>query len=167
MLRTPSHAHYAHMHITHMHTTTHTCTLHIHTTHTHPHYTHTCTLHTPTPLIVPYAQSGGYMYRPSPTHTHLYGAPKSGAEKIAEGDLLKIAERVPRDWQHLGIKLGVEYSILETLRTTHPSDARSATMEMFGIWQRTKGKAATRKALKQALLNLKYGRVANEVFPND
>ena len=122
--------------------------------------------------IATYHQSylpSGYTYHPN-TSSYPYRATtttNSGAPEIAEGDLLKIAERVPRDWQHLGIKLGVEYSILENLRTTHPSDTRSAAMEMFGIWQRTKGKHATKKALKTALLELKYGRVANEVFPND
>ena len=89
------------------------------------------------------------------------------AEYISEGDLLKIADRLPRDWQHLGIKLGVEYSVLESLRTKNVFDTRLSTMEMFGIWQRTKGKAATRKSLKEALKSLGYGRVAREVFPND
>ena len=84
------------------------------------------------------------------------------AEFISEEDLQKIADHLPHDWQHLGNKLGVQYSVLESFRTAHPT--QKAAMEMLKCWQKTKGKAATRKKLKEALEKLGYGRLAKEVF---
>ena len=75
--------------------------------------------------------------------------------------------RITNDWQHLGIKLNVRYSELESLRTEHHKEPRKAAMQMLRQWQKAKGKAATRKCLREALESLKYGRLAKEIFGND
>ena len=136
-------------------------------THTHTHTESSCM---PNPSHPYYTRS----YPPTvatPTMTPPTTAPTTSAaqqaEYISDGDLLKVAERLPRDWQHLGIKLGISYSTLESLQAQYPFDTRMATLTMFGTWQRIKKKEATRKSLKQALISLGYGRVAKEVFTND
>ena len=94
---------------------------------------------------------------PSPS-SHIEGSPQ-----IPEATLFRIAERIPQDWQHLGIKLGVSYSNLEALRHQHIHDTRRATMEMFALWLKG-NKGATKSALKEALLSLGFGRLAKEEF---
>ena len=89
------------------------------------------------------------------------------AEFIPEADLIKIAQRIPIDWTHLGIKLDVEYSILEGLRRRYSTDYVPAVLEMFHIWQRSKGREATRRVLKKALIDIGFARVAVECFPNE
>ena len=104
---------------------------------------------------------------PPHTHTHTAPAVSSSAIIISDSELMTIAERIPRDWQHLGIKLGVPYSVLESIRKNHAYDTRQAAMEMFATWQRSRGDKCTRSALKEALKSLGYGRVAQEVFGRD
>ena len=91
----------------------------------------------------------------------------AGAEFISDEDLSEIAGRILMDWQHLGIKLKVPYSKLESFRTKHHSSSEQAAREMLGYWQATKGKAATRRALREALEGLGYGRLVEEIFRND
>ena len=90
----------------------------------------------------------------------------AGSSQVQETTMMKIAEYLPRDWQHLGIRLGLSYSRLEALREAHIHDTRKAAMGMFGLWQVEKGEAATRTALKDALVALGYGRLAREEFPD-
>ena len=78
-----------------------------------------------------------------------------------------IAEHIPREWQRLGIALGIQYSVLESIRRKHSSDTLAASMEMFATWQRLKGDKATRIALKEALTSLNYGRLVQELFEED
>ena len=138
---------------------------------------------TPPPVLNPFSLPSGHAppirgaIPPSYTHVPIRPIPlprsdtdpsrRGEPEYISKEDLTRIAEVVPRDWQHLGIKLGVEYTKLEALRTKHPFDSTLATLEMFRLWQTKKGKLATRKALKQALIDLKFGLVAREIFAND
>jgi hypothetical protein len=83
---------------------------------------------------------------------------------IPESTFVKIAERLPRDWVRLGVKLGVPYTTIERLRVRHTADYLPAVMEMFGIWQRSKGREATKRALKRALVDMNFGRLAVECF---
>ena len=87
-------------------------------------------------------------------------------EHIPSSSFEKIAERMPRDWFTLGVKLGVESTQLQKLRTKHSFDHVPAALEMFGLWQQTKGRLATRKALKDVLVKMEYGRLAYELFPD-
>ncbi len=86
---------------------------------------------------------------------------------IPEEDRVKIARRLPRDWMHLGVKLGVEYSVLEALRRKHAPNYVPAALEMITIWQGSKGGEATRRVLKKALVDIGFGRVAVECFPDE
>ena len=70
---------------------------------------------------------------------------------FTDEELMSIAEQLPSEWQRLGIKLGLAYSVLESVRMKHVLDPCRAAMEMFSLWQRTKGERATRSALRQAL----------------
>ena len=86
---------------------------------------------------------------------------------FTEQELLTIANHIPQDWQTLGIKLGLMFPTLENIRFKHSVDVQSAAMEMFEVWRREKGDQATRTGLRDALLAVGYGRVAEEVFGND
>lgn len=87
-------------------------------------------------------------------------------EHIPSSAFEKIAERMPRDWFTLGVKLGVESTQLQKLRAKHSFNHVPAVLEMFSLWQQTKGRSATRKALKNVLIRMEYGRLAIELFPN-
>ena len=101
------------------------------------------------------------MYSPpfAPTQQGLH-------EHIPSSSFEKIAERMPRDWFTLGVKLGVESTQLQRLRMKHSFNHVPATLEMFSLWQQTKGRLATRKALKDVLVKMEYGRLAYELFPD-
>ena len=95
------------------------------------------------------------------------GTQRSGVhEHIPSSAFEKIAERMPRDWFRLGVKLGVESSLLRKLQSKHSFNHVPAALEMFSLWQQTRGKLATRKALKDALVKMEYGRLAHELFPD-
>ena len=116
------------------------------------------------PIPVPHMGPGGipqFSSYPltSPTRQSLH-------ENIPSGVFEKIAERMPRDWFTLGVKLGVESTRLQKLRTKHSFNHVPAALEMFGLWQQTKGRLATRKALKDVLEKMEYGRLAFELFPD-
>ena len=105
-------------------------------------------------------------------HSHTHTAPSVLPSRlpevtISEEELMIIAERIPREWQRLGIALGIQYSVLESIRRKHSSDTLAASMEMFATWQRLKGDKATRIALKEALNFLNYGRLVQELFEKD
>ena len=87
-------------------------------------------------------------------------------EHIPSSSFEKIAGRMPRDWFTLGVKLGVESTQLQKLRTKHSFNHVPAALEMFSLWQQTKGRLATRKALKDVLVKMEYGRLAYELFPD-
>ena len=78
-----------------------------------------------------------------------------------------VAERIPQDWQSVGIKLGLSYPTLESLRLKNVYDCQRAIMDMFSVWRRGRRELATRGALKEALKSAGYGRVAGEVFGRD
>ena len=84
-----------------------------------------------------------------------------------DSELLMVAQRIPQDWQNVGIKLGLMFTTLENIRVKHPFDCQQAAMEMFSVWRRTKGEQATRAALKDALMCVGYGRVADDIISKD
>ena len=95
------------------------------------------------------------------------GARSSGRhEPIPSSTLDILAQRLSRDWFTCGIKLGVDSTLLLNLQSKYPNDAKSACLETFNIWQQSKGRSATRKALKDVLVRMEYGRLAGELFPN-
>ena len=106
--------------------------------------------------------------RPIPVPlTATFPTTRSGLhEHIPSSSFEKIAERMPRDWFTLGVKLGVESTQLQKLRIKHSPDHVPAALEMFSLWQQAKGRLATRKALKDVLVKMKYGRLAYELFPD-
>lgn len=93
--------------------------------------------------------------------------PAAGPEPFTDSELMTIAERIPRDWQNLGIKLGIMYTTLENIRMRNMFDCRQAALEMFSVWRRNKGHQATRAALKDALMSVGYRRVVEDVFGKD
>ena len=85
---------------------------------------------------------------------------------VSEEILVEIAPLVVPIWEHLGVKLGVPFSKIQEARSD-TTTFKAAVLAMFHMWQRQKGREATRKALKQALIDLKYKKVACQYFPND
>lgn len=88
-------------------------------------------------------------------------------QQISDDVMIKIATGLPREWVRLGVKLGVEYSTLVQLGEKHSGDYMQAVLEMFAVWQRLKGAAATKQALKRALMDLGYGRLARQCYPHE
>ena len=80
----------------------------------------------------------------------------------------QVARRLKEKWFDLGIKLGVSSFALDDIKKglSNPMDYESATKEMFREWIRRapEGKREKRKALKRALVDMKYGRLAEELF---
>ena len=90
--------------------------------------------------------------------------PTTKHEHILSSAFEKIAERMPRDWFALGVKLGVNTRQLEQLRKKHRHNHTPATLEMLSLWQQTQGELATKKVLKDVLVKMQYGRLAGELF---
>ena len=120
------------------------------------------------PRLSPPLNSADRFYQPPiPRNVPINTASDGDPDYISEGDLLRIADKLPENWQALGIKLGLENSRLVALRTKHPHDVRLAILEMFGLWRMERGRSATRGTLKQALISIGYGKIAKTLFPND
>ena len=91
------------------------------------------------------------------------------ADDIPDITMRQIALRIKRKWFDLGVKLRVECSELEAIQKglNHPTDYEDATKKMFHLWKRTKRELATKQALKQALVDMEYERLAQELFQDD
>lgn len=96
-----------------------------------------------------------------------YGVPVSTLSPIPDTTLCEIAAEVTNIWEHLGVKLGVPFSKIQTARSSNPGNLQMAVITMLRMWQTQKGSEATPQALKKALLELKYRRVAMNYFPKD
>lgn len=72
-------------------------------------------------------------------------------------------------WFHLGIRLGLEASELEATQKSlsHLTDYESATKKMLRLWKLAKRESATRRTLKQALVDMEYGHLAQELFQDE
>ena len=81
--------------------------------------------------------------------------------------MLTIASHIPRDWETLGIKLGLLFPALENIRYKHSLDVQGAAMEMLEVWRREKGEQATRTALRESLVAVGYGRIAEKILGKD
>ena len=87
-------------------------------------------------------------------------------EDIPDITVKQIALRVKHDWFKVGMKLGVQCAELEAVQKdlNHPTDYEVATFKMIRLWKLAKRELATNQALKQALVNLEYRRLAQELF---
>jgi hypothetical protein len=94
--------------------------------------------------------------------------PISGDEKFPPGLMTRqIAIRLQEKWFGLGVKLGVSSFALDNIKDglSNPTDYESATKEMFDLWRPTKGTLEDkRRALKQALDDMEYGRLTEKLF---
>jgi len=89
------------------------------------------------------------------------------AEYISNEDFNIIASKVYREWQHLGIKLGLTtLDGLREIQSKYRNEPQKASRVMLHTWQKVKKKEATRRALKKALLEQSMGRLANQLFPD-
>ena len=91
------------------------------------------------------------------------------AEDIPDIVMRKIAIPLKDKWFHLGMKLGIDCSELEFIqKNLNPiTDYESAMMKMFRLWKLTNKQLATRQALRQALVEMEYGHLAQEVFQDE
>ena len=91
------------------------------------------------------------------------------ADSIQDNVMRRIAIRVKDKWFDLGITLGVHASELEAIKNNldRPMDYEFATKKMIGLWQRNMGELATSQILKQALVDVECGRLAQELFPDN
>lgn len=85
---------------------------------------------------------------------------------IPNTTLVEIATLVVPIWEHLGVKLGVPFSKIQEARAS-TNTFKDAVLMMFQMWQQMKGRDATAKALKEALIDLRYKKVAHNFFPYD
>ena len=87
------------------------------------------------------------------------------AELIPNVKLRLIAVRLKGHWFNLGVKLGVESFELEFVQKVyHPTDYEGAALRMFYLWRIAKNELATKEALKQALIDMEFGQLAQELF---
>ena len=86
---------------------------------------------------------------------------------FTDGELQTVAGRIPQDWQTLGIKLGIIYPTLQNIRYKHVFDVQQAVLEMLQVWRAEKGERATRTALRDALGEVGYSRLADEALGKD
>lgn len=98
---------------------------------------------------------------------HINNTTSQQQPQISDEVKLKIAAGLPREWIRLGVKLGVPYSPLVQLEGKHSGDYIQAVLEMFAIWERAKGAAATKQVLKRSLMELGYSRLARECYPHE
>ena len=89
-------------------------------------------------------------------------------EHIPDAKLKHIGIRLKGHWFNLGVKLGVESSELEVVQKSYrPTDYEKAALKMFGLWRTAKKELATKEALKQALVDMGYGRLVQELFQDE
>ena len=94
---------------------------------------------------------------------------QDGLEACEIPDIIvrQMAIRVKHDWFKLGMKLDVDCAELEAIQKgglDYPTDYEAAMFKMIRLWKLAKRELATKQALKQALVDLKYGRLAQELF---
>ena len=107
-------------------------------------------------------------------NTQCMHADVQGTEEavLSDEQMMTIAERIAcYDWQRVGIRLGISYIQLESLRKVHSADPSAAVMAMLAKWLEKGRKekhtsAEMKRALKSALEEMKFGRLAGEIFPD-
>ncbi|NWY35639.1 CRADD protein, partial [Pheucticus melanocephalus] len=84
---------------------------------------------------------------PNPTSGHHPGgipAPPMNARRLTEKDLMKVAQRLGREWQEVGIlHLGLERIRLEQIQEENPNNSILWSFEMLRDWQRRQRHEAT------------------------
>ena len=78
-----------------------------------------------------------------------------------------IADNMALRWQELAVQLEIPFLDTEKIKNQHPHDLRSRVIAILDEWQAKKKHLATRKSLKQAIINLRYRGLANRLFPDD
>lgn len=93
--------------------------------------------------------------RGDPTSGHHAGgspAPPVNPRRLTEKDLMKVAQRLGREWQEVGIlHLGLERSRLEQIQEENPSNPVLWNFEMLRAWQRQERHEATASRLLACL----------------
>ncbi|KAM8990924.1 uncharacterized protein PRD47_016293 [Ara ararauna] len=80
------------------------------------------------------------------------GAPPAAPRRLTERDLMRIAQRLGREWQEVGIVcLGLEKSRLEQIREDHPHSLVLQSFEMLREWSRRHRAEATAPQLRASL----------------
>lgn len=91
------------------------------------------------------------------------------SEYIGDVTLKQIGLRLKQKWFDLGTRLGVDDDVLEDIQKNlqHVTDYQDAAPKMINAWRSTKRERATIQVLKQALVDIGYGHVAQEFFQDD
>ncbi|XP_053823332.1 uncharacterized protein LOC128821074 [Vidua macroura] len=98
--------------------------------------------------------------RGDPTSGHHAGgipAPPVNSRRLTEKDLMKVAQRLGKEWQEVGIlHLGLERSRLEQIQEENPGNPVMWSFEMLRAWQRRERHEAT---VSQLLACLEHARL--------
>ena len=88
---------------------------------------------------------------------------------ITDDDIRRLGLRLKYNWYNLGMKLGVDSAELDAVQKSlaRPTEYEEAMAKVVRLWKRTKREGATRAVLKQALIDIEYGKVALELFRDD
>ena len=90
-------------------------------------------------------------------------------DHITDHDVRRIGQRIKKLWYSLGIKLGVESAQLDVIQDSlsHSTNYEEAALNVVYSWRQAKRASATRQVLKQALIDLNFGRLAQEIFQDE
>lgn len=75
----------------------------------------------------------------------------------------ELSENLGRNWRKLGRKLGLTEVKLDSISRKHPSDLEETAVELVKEWRKSKGSAATVKALVEALRDCRLNLTADNV----
>ena len=78
---------------------------------------------------------------------------------MADEFLQTVSENIGRDWARLGLRLGIEFRILEWIRTSLPYDLKQQAYLMLVQWKETHKTVATMVELQDKVDELKLGRI--------
>ena len=79
--------------------------------------------------------------------------------EVADEFLRTVSENIGRDWDRLGLRLGIEFRILERIRTSVPNDLRQQAYLMLVQWKETHKTVATMVELQDKIDELKLGHI--------
>ena len=73
--------------------------------------------------------------------------------------LRRVADNIGKDWQRLGVQLGIEFRTLEQIRHSIPYDIRQQAYLMLVHWKESHKTVATVVELQNILDALKLGHI--------
>nr|XP_054775109.1 uncharacterized protein LOC129283299 [Lytechinus pictus] len=93
--------------------------------------------------------------------------PRKESEKNFDGILREIAKRVNKgqDVDDLGCKLGFHPSEIESYLENNRNTSHMGTLKMLRDWRNKTKKSEERELLRQALIEIKYVQLADELLP--